>query len=158
MSFSAAGDSEYPCARGNGTRFAGDIRDPRGSLMNPSAKEGSNPSLDPPGLRMTHFGFENCYVSFRLGLTAGWEPLALGFWVRIKGRLAFSFLSPFGRIWLRGLLKIRIPKSFVSLRGIGANRLTGFFVLLADSMRDEIFCYLAGFAETKQLPLSCWLL
>ena len=47
------------------------LRDRWRSLNNPTTKRGSDPLLDFPGLRMTHFGFENCYVSFRLALTAG---------------------------------------------------------------------------------------
>ena len=45
-----------------------------------------------------------------------------------------------------------------SLRGIGACRRDGFLDFLADSMRDEIFRYLAGFCKPKQLSFSYRLL
>jgi len=47
------------------------LRDRWRSLNNPTTKRGSDPLLDFPGLRMTHFGFEDPCVSFRLALTAG---------------------------------------------------------------------------------------
>ena len=64
--------------------------------MDPTTKEGSNPSLDSPGLRMIHFGFEDPCVSFRLALTAGlgtvsWDCLGsnqgeIGFFVSFSLR------------------------------------------------------------------------
>ena len=70
---------DFPC-RGDGTRCREEaLRDRWRSLNNPTTKRGSDPLLDFPGLRVIHFGFENCYVSFRLALTAGGGTVSFGF-------------------------------------------------------------------------------
>ena len=38
---------------------------------------------------MIHFGFENCYVSFRLGLTAFLETVCFGFFGSNQGEIGF---------------------------------------------------------------------